>query len=486
LWPSFWTTDEVLRVVAADRVEALERGDLQALEVLGLDRAGVALVLVLVLVVVVALDDRGRRDLLLEVEQAVDDVVDLELVLADLVGELEDLADRHRAGRDRHDHVLEAVLDALGDLDLALARQELDAAHLAHVHAHRVGRAAELAVERARGGFGFLLDVLGRRGGRRLRHQQRVGIGRLVEDLDAHVADHRDHAFDLLGVDELVGQVVVDLGVGQVAALLAEHDQALQAALARLDVGRGQLARRDVGLLPVAALLAAGLEVGRELRRHLAGGLGRGLEVDLDRRDRLAGAAATGAPGFWPGNRLLSGHGFARHGLLRRRRLSHGAPPSHGHRRGAGLRDERQLRRRRRLRVRRGDRLAGVLRDGDDGRLPATGFATGFFGACFFATGFFAACFFATGLREADFGAFLWTGFRDFADDLRTGFLAMGILNGAAAPARGRSGTAGHHPQLGAARENLKSYHAVACWLVRWHLSARTVTQRRRHFFPNA
>ena len=42
---------------------------------------------------------------------------------------------------------LQAVLDALGDLDLAFARQQLDRAHLAHVHAHRVGGAAELGVD---------------------------------------------------------------------------------------------------------------------------------------------------------------------------------------------------------------------------------------------------------------------------------------------------------------------------------------------------
>src|SRR6185503_3193361 len=84
------------------------------------------------------------------------------------------------------------------------------------------------------------------------------------------------------------------------------------------------------------------------------------------------------------------------------------------------------------------------------------------------------------------FGAFLWTGFRDFADDLRTGFLAMGVLNGAAAPAGGRSGTAGHRPQLGAARENLKSYHAVgligsSCGSVR----SSPANRARRQLFPN-
>jgi hypothetical protein len=81
--------------------------------------------------------------------------------------------------------------------------------------------------------------------------------------------------------------------------------------------------------------------------------------------------------------------------------------------------------------------LAGDFATATTGALRATGFGAGFFDACFFATGLRGACFFAAGLREADFGAFLWTGFRDFADDLRTGFLAMGILNGAAAAGPG-------------------------------------------------
>ncbi len=95
-----------------------------------------------------------RLELLVEVHQPVDEFVDLELVLLDLAGELEDLRDRRRAGRDRHDHVLQAFLDALGDLDLAFAGEELDRAHLAHVHAHRVGGAAEFGVERRYRGLG--------------------------------------------------------------------------------------------------------------------------------------------------------------------------------------------------------------------------------------------------------------------------------------------------------------------------------------------
>ena len=46
----------------------------------------------------------------------------------------------------REDRVL-ALLDALGDLDLALAREERDAAHLAQVHADRVVRLRVVAVD---------------------------------------------------------------------------------------------------------------------------------------------------------------------------------------------------------------------------------------------------------------------------------------------------------------------------------------------------
>ena len=94
------------------------------------------------------------------VDQAVDHLVDAQLVLLHLVGEVEDLLHRGRAGADRQDHVAQAVLDALGDLDLALAREQLDRAHLAHVHAHRVGGAAEFGIDRRERGLGLLLDVL--------------------------------------------------------------------------------------------------------------------------------------------------------------------------------------------------------------------------------------------------------------------------------------------------------------------------------------
>jgi hypothetical protein len=172
------------------------------------------------------------------VDQAVDELVDAHLVLLDQLGHAQDLLDRRRARRDRVDHVLQAVLDALGDLDLALAREELHRAHLAHVHAHRVRGAAELGVDGGRERFLGLLDhvLLGDRGGR-LVHEELLGVRGLVVHGDAHVGQHRDHAFDLLGVGHVVRQVVVDLGVSKEPALLAEHDEVLEALFLRLDFG---------------------------------------------------------------------------------------------------------------------------------------------------------------------------------------------------------------------------------------------------------
>ena len=69
-----------------------------------------------------------------------------------------------------------------------------------------------------------------------VRQQQRLGIGRNFVHLDAHAVDHADDVFDLLRIDDVVGQVIVDLGVGQVALLQALADQLLDFGLLGLVV----------------------------------------------------------------------------------------------------------------------------------------------------------------------------------------------------------------------------------------------------------
>ena len=122
---------------------------------------------------------------------------------------------------------LETLLDALRDAYFAFARQQLDGAHFAHIHAHGIGRATELRVqigERGRGLFdGFFV---GR--GSRVGQQQRFRIRCFFIDRDAHVVDHVDDVFDLFRIDDLAGQMIVDFSVGEVSLLLAARDQQLQ------------------------------------------------------------------------------------------------------------------------------------------------------------------------------------------------------------------------------------------------------------------
>ena len=67
-----------------------------------------------------------------------DDLLDADLVLAELVAQAEDLLDRDGGLQHHLQHAPVAVFDALGDLDLALAREQRDRPHLAHVRPHRI------------------------------------------------------------------------------------------------------------------------------------------------------------------------------------------------------------------------------------------------------------------------------------------------------------------------------------------------------------
>ena len=48
--------------------------------------------------------------------------------------------------------------------------------------------------------------------------------------LDTHVVDHADDVFDLFGIDDVIGQMVIHFGIGQVSLFLALDDE-------HLDVG---------------------------------------------------------------------------------------------------------------------------------------------------------------------------------------------------------------------------------------------------------
>jgi hypothetical protein len=117
------------------------------------------------------------------------------------------------------DHQLAACLDAFGDGDFAFARQELDRAHLAQIHAHGI-IGAVVGLLRLLGNFGD--GAAGGHGG----HLLAVGLFLLLalDDVDAHLAEHRHGVFDLFRGHLVGGKHAVQLVIGDVAALLGARD----------------------------------------------------------------------------------------------------------------------------------------------------------------------------------------------------------------------------------------------------------------------
>ena len=185
----------------------------------------------------------------------VDHVAQQDAALVDRVAPRQQRRDGHRALADAADHLVLAGLDALGDLDLALAAQQLDAAHLAQVHAHGIVGAAELLVLAGRfGGDHGGLGRLSRSGGGGLF----LLLG--LDHVDAGFRQHRHRVLDLLGGHFVGRQGGVQLVVGDVAALLALLDELLE-------LGAEGVEQRGVGPL-FAGVGGFRLGNGRGLGRH--------------------------------------------------------------------------------------------------------------------------------------------------------------------------------------------------------------------------
>ncbi|MNI52605.1 hypothetical protein D3C73_1074010 [compost metagenome] len=109
----------------------------------------------------------------------------------------ENMVNRAREVRDSAHHFTDAFLDTLGDFDFAFAGQELDRTHFAHIHAHRVGRAADIGFngrQRSSGFFGRSFVGVG------FRQQKGIRIRSTLEYVDPHVIDHADDVFHLLRI----------------------------------------------------------------------------------------------------------------------------------------------------------------------------------------------------------------------------------------------------------------------------------------------
>ena len=196
---------------------------------------------------------RGRRRLGLGTlvgRLQIDHVAQQDLGAVELVAPDDDGLEGERALAQAGDHGLAAGLDALGDGDLAFARQQLNGAHVAQIHANGIVRAV--------GRLGTGAD---RR--RQARGHQRAGavvgvvvlggvlvdgalLGLLALDhRDAHVGQHRQGVLDLVGRELLRGQHRIQLVERHEAARLGGLDQPLDRRI-------GQVEQRCVLLVHVA------------------------------------------------------------------------------------------------------------------------------------------------------------------------------------------------------------------------------------------
>ncbi|CDY77746.1 hypothetical protein BGLT_00898 [Caballeronia glathei] len=164
--------------------------------------------------------------------EAVDEFVDAQFTGGHLIGVPENRFDGRGTGGDCLDHLVQPVLDAFRDRDFTGTGQEFGRAHFAHVHAHGIGGAAEFGIDRGERDFRFLVGLFVRHHrGRCVIEQQRFCVRRLLVDRHAHVIERADNRFDSRRLREVVWQVIVDFGVGEVATLLAKLDQRAHLAL---------------------------------------------------------------------------------------------------------------------------------------------------------------------------------------------------------------------------------------------------------------
>ena len=170
----------------------------------------------------------------------VDDVAEEDFSFVELVTPDDNGLEGERALAQAGDHGFAAGLNALGDGDFALAREQLDRAHLAQIHAHGIvgafgrffllGGRQRLRLRLDDLGAGILVVIVGFVG------RLLVGVGLFgLDDVDAHFIEHRIDVLDLVGGHLAGRHDFVDLVDGDVAALLGGLDHLLDAGIGEIE-----------------------------------------------------------------------------------------------------------------------------------------------------------------------------------------------------------------------------------------------------------
>ena len=209
--------DLALAVLAAFAVVLALRGLLQLLVELLVGRARLADGVDLLLHLLAALDDALVGDLFV-VED--DQLADGAVAGVQLIAEVDDLLGDQRRARNRLDDRELAALDAPRDLDLALAGEQRDGAHLAQIHADRVVGLVE------RAGREIELELLGalRRPIDRLDVVAQIFLVG-IDDFDAGAAEDAEELVEFVRRRDVGRQRLVDLVVEEVALLFALIDE---------------------------------------------------------------------------------------------------------------------------------------------------------------------------------------------------------------------------------------------------------------------
>ena len=103
-------------------------------------------------------------------------------------------------------HHVQPRLNALGNGNFAFAGQQINSAHFAHIHTHRIGRAADFAFRQQRVIGQFLIF----RGDHVI-----IAFGRRFDHINAHLHQKRDDFFIFIAFQHMLGQGFMDFFVSQ-------------------------------------------------------------------------------------------------------------------------------------------------------------------------------------------------------------------------------------------------------------------------------
>ena len=143
---------------------------------------------------------------------------DDDLAFANFIAHAQDFGNGGWASRNGFHHVHQTAFNALGNFNFAFACQQFHGAHFTHVHANWVGGAPKFGVHGGQGCLGFFFGFFFSCSCRRcVVEQQGFRVRGLLVNGHAHVVEHGNHHFQGFGIYQLVGQVVRDFAMGEVA-----------------------------------------------------------------------------------------------------------------------------------------------------------------------------------------------------------------------------------------------------------------------------